>query len=146
MNLPSFTAEATLYKSSGRYHMAARSTPTGLAVVPQYWFPPPLCTYDTCINKWDCGADPVIDCKVIGKTSQRCCSWLGLPTECTTVGCPAYCLEKKANWLADCKKAAPDTDIEPWCSAEGENHYKHCQATGEWPVAMTPAIRWGWTG
>jgi hypothetical protein len=136
MKMPRFTAEASLYKTSEHYQMATSFTQTGEAVIPQFWFPPPLCTYDTCMAKIDCGADPLIDCKVIGKTSQRCCSWFG-STVCMTVGCPEYCLEKKANWLADCNEAAPGA--EEWCSNRAEQLYKHCSQSGEWFVAPPSA-------
>jgi hypothetical protein len=60
-----------------------------------------------------------------------------MPTVCTTVGCPDYCAEKKAEWTADCNNAAPEAW--QWCYKHGEEAYKYCQGTGEWPAKVPPA-------
>ena len=59
MNLPGFTAELSLYKTSGLYH-AAKVEQTGGRVYPaQFSFFEPLCGYQMCIIDFDPNNRPI---------------------------------------------------------------------------------------
>jgi hypothetical protein len=141
MNMPGFTAEATLYQTSRHYRLAASFAQTGEAVVPQQWFPEPTCTYGTCFPEYDLGADPLIR-KVVSWHSLRCCSYFGLFEECELVDCPKlqlewpdappsnYCYQQRSKWISKCVAAAPYAATK--CNAMGNKLYKQCLETGVW--------------
>jgi hypothetical protein len=108
MNMPGFTAEATLYKASRHYRGAARFGQAGAAVVPQA----PLlgfCTYGPCKSQSFLGFKYY--------SRQRCCCNISpsLSTtfcSCKEVGCPDVCEQQRV----DCNQRCFN-----WMLANGES-------------------------
>jgi hypothetical protein len=65
MNIPGFTAEAALCRTSTHYHMRVAATQANGAVQPALWFCFPVCFpirgVTVCLNQWQCNwiPDPI---------------------------------------------------------------------------------------
>lgn len=89
MNVPGFSAETSLYTTSGVYGLSVAAA-ARQEVVPQA----PLgswpdwkvnCTYGICQPILYC-VDP-LGCKVVGHRRQHCCYLHGIPLGCNWVSC-----------------------------------------------------------